>query len=90
MMADIHLALSRLVIKAGQLIGNFTTNLGECWMQVINCSQSGAFLHCCMDASLRVNLGPMWGPTPWKSLTGSDPNETIKTEKENEKFSNTG
>jgi len=100
MMADIQTALSRLVAKAGQLIGNFTTNLAECWMlictkfdggKVINRSQSGSFQHRSMGAGLRLNLGPMWGPTSWKSLTSSDPNETfIKTAKENEKFSKTG
>ena len=100
MMADIQTALSRLVAKAGQLIGNFTTNLAECWMhirtkfdggKVINRSQSGSFQHRCMGAGLCLNLGPTWGPTSWKSLTGSDPNETfIKTAKENEKFSKTG
>ena len=40
MMADIHIALSRLVVKAGQLIGKFTTNLAECWMQVNHSSRS--------------------------------------------------
>ena len=52
MMADIRTVVSRLVAKASQLIGNFTTNLAECWMHIrtkfdsgkfINRSQSGSF-----------------------------------------------
>ena len=51
MMIDIQTQVSRLVAKAGELIGNFTTNLAECWMhmktkfdggKVINQSQSGS------------------------------------------------
>ena len=34
MLHDIQVLLSRLVMKAGQLIRNFTTNLAEGWMQV--------------------------------------------------------
>ena len=34
MLHDIQFLLSRLVMKAGQLIRNFTTNLAEGWMQV--------------------------------------------------------
>ena len=74
--------MGRLVAKAGQLIGNFTTNLAECWMhmgtkfdggKVINRSQSGSFEHHCMGADLRMNLGPNWGPTTRESLKGSQP-----------------
>jgi len=82
MMIDIQTQVSRLVAKAGQLIGNSTTNLAECWMhmrtkfdggKVINRSQSGSFEHRCMGAGLRMNLGPSWGPTTWESITGSQP-----------------
>ena len=75
MMVDIQSAVSRLVTKANQLIGNFTTNLAESWMhihtkfdggKVVNRSQSGSFQHRCMGAGLRLNDGPMWGPTSWK------------------------
>ncbi len=54
---DIQVVLARLVAKAGQLIGNETTNLAECWMhirckfdggKVINRSQSGSWEHRCM------------------------------------------
>ena len=34
MMHDIQVLISRLVAKARQLIGNFTTNLAEGWMQI--------------------------------------------------------
>ena len=34
MMADIQTAQSRLVAKAGQLIGNFTINLAKYWMHI--------------------------------------------------------
>ena len=56
MMHDIQVLISRLVAKARQLIGNFTTNLAECWMQirckfdggkVVNRSQSGSWEHRC-------------------------------------------
>ena len=82
MMIDIQTQVSRLVAKAGKLIGNSTTNLAECWMhmrtkfdggKVINRSQSGSFEHRCMGAGLRMNLGPSWGPTTWESITGSQP-----------------
>ena len=32
LLLDIQIIVSRLVAKAGQLIGNFTTNLAENWM----------------------------------------------------------
>ncbi len=50
MLYNISIAVSRLVAKSKQLIGNHTTNLAECWMhirakfdggKVINRSQSG-------------------------------------------------
>ena len=66
MMADIQVTVGRLIAKAGQLIGNFTSNLAEVWMhmrckfdggKVINRSQSGSFQHRCMGAGLRQTLG---------------------------------
>ncbi len=56
---DVQVALSRLVRKADQLLGNCTTNLAECWMhiqtkfnggKVINRSQSGSWEGRCMGA----------------------------------------
>ena len=67
---DISVALSRLVAKTKQLIGNHTTNLAECWMhirskfdrgKVVNRSQSGSWEHRCMWAGLHQNMGTEWG-----------------------------
>lgn len=78
MMYDIQVILSRLVAKAPQLIGNFTTNLAEAWMhiqtkfgggKVINRSQSGSWEHRCMGAGLRQNLGMLWGPKAYAQMT---------------------
>ena len=86
-MTDIQIAISRLVGKASQLLGNFTTNLAESWMhmrmkfdggKVINRSQSGSFQHQCMGAGLRQNLGSTWGPQTWGAIMSSEPNEVLK------------
>lgn len=78
MLHDIQVILSRLVAKAPQLIGNFTTNLAEAWMhtrckfdggKVINRSQSGSWEYRCMGAGLRLNMGHTWGPTAWSEMT---------------------
>ena len=83
MMHDIQVIVSRLVVKAKQLIGNFTTNLVEGWMQirskydggkVINRSQSGSWEHRCYGAGLQHNLGKSWGPPTWEKMTSSPPN----------------
>ena len=34
LMHDIQALLSRLISKANQLLGNYTTNLAECWMHI--------------------------------------------------------
>ncbi len=66
---DIQVILSRLVVKAVQLIDNVTTNLAESWMhvrtkfdggKVINRSQSGSWEHRCMGAGLQHNMGKEW------------------------------
>ena len=81
LMHDIQIILSRLVAKAPQLIGNFTTNLAESWMhvrtkfdggKVINRSQSGSWEHRCMGAGLKHNLGLPWGPTMYTCLTSKE------------------
>ena len=78
MLHDIQVILSRLVAKAPQLIGNFTTNLAEAWMhtrckfdggKVINRSQSGSWEYRCMGVGLRLNMGHTWGPTAWSEMT---------------------
>ncbi len=80
---DVQVALSRLVGKAHQLLGNSTTNLAECWMhirtkydggKVINRSQSGSWEGRCMGAGLQQNLGKDWGPKVWEQMSGESPN----------------
>ena len=95
MMADISIIVGRLVAKAEQLIGNFTTNIAEAWMhirckfdggKVINRSQSGSFLHRSMGAGLRQNQGPTWGPKTWDAVVCAKHNELFeKASTENEK-----
>ena len=86
MMHDIQVIVSRLVAKAKQLIGNFTTNMVEGWMEVrskfdggkvTNRSQSGSWEHQCYGAGLQQNLGRSWGPPTWEKLTGSPPNQVF-------------
>lgn len=81
---DIQVAVTRLVEKASQLLGNSTTNLAECWMhirskfdggKVINRSQSGSWQHRCMGARLRQNMGSEWGPETWKRMAITSPNK---------------
>ena len=80
---DIQTVLSRLVVKANQLVSNETTNLAEAWMhirskfdggKVINRSQSGSWEHRCMGAGLQQNMGKKWGLESWKQVTNSNPN----------------
>ncbi len=84
---DVQVALSRLVGKADQLLGNCTTNLAECWMhirtkfdggKVINRSQSGSWEGRCMGAGLQQNLGKDWGPKVWKQMAGASPNKVYE------------
>lgn len=81
LMHDIQVILSRLVAKAPQLIGNFTTNLAESWMhvrskfdggKVINRSQSGSWENRCMGAGLKHNLGLPWGPRMYTCMTSKE------------------
>ena len=64
--------------KAPQLIGNFTTNLAEGWMNVrckfdggkfVNRSQSGSWELRCMGAGLQHNMGNCWGPKTLSEMT---------------------
>ena len=80
---DVQAIVSRLVGKANQLFGNYTTNLAESWMnirskfdggKVINRSQSGSWQHRCMGAGLQQNFGREWGPDVWKKMTQAEPN----------------
>ena len=77
---DIQVCVSRLVTKSPQLIGNFTINLAEGWMnirckldggKVINRSQSGSWDLRCMGAGLHQNIGPVWGPKALSEMTST-------------------
>ena len=86
LMHDIQMLVARLVEKAPQLLGNFTTNLAESWMhirckfdggKVINRSQSGSWQYRCMGAGLQQNIGKSWGPTTWDDMTKSKANQVF-------------
>ena len=75
--------VSRLASKASQLIGNFTTNLAENWMNIrakfdggkmFNRSQAGSWEFRCMGAGLQLNLGSAWGPKAFSEMTQSEIN----------------
>ena len=83
---DVQALVSRLVAKASQLLGNFTTNIAESWMhirskydggKVINRSQSGSWGYRCMGAGLQLNKGRAWGPLTWEDMTASKPSEVF-------------
>ena len=86
MMHDIQMLVARLVEKASQLLGNFTTNLAESWMHIrskfdggkmINRSQSGSWQYRCMGAGLQQNLGKTWGPKTWSKMTCTNTNQVF-------------
>ena len=65
-------------------VGNFTTNLAECWMHIrtkfdggkqINRCQGSAWNARCAGATLRQNFGPNWGPKSWESIMTADANQ---------------
>ena len=67
------------------ILGNFTTNLAESYMNVrakfdggkqINRSQSGSWQGRCAGVGLRMNEGSMWGPIAWEK-TVSTPSMTF-------------
>ena len=69
------------------VIGNFTTNLAESYMNVrskfdsgkqVNRSQRGSWQGRCAGAGLRLNLGPDWGPVTWEKATKTTPSATFK------------
>ena len=94
MLHDIQLLVSRLASKAPQLIGNFTTNLAESWMnirckfdggKVVNRSQSGSWEFRCMGAGLQLNLGHDWGPQAFSDMTESEVNPVYQNVAEQSK-----
>jgi hypothetical protein len=82
MLRDVSFLLQRLAAKAERLIGNFTTNLAECWMQIrskfdggklFNRTNRGSWHARCYGGALRLNLGPTWSPIAWEKATSTTP-----------------
>ncbi|CAC5370712.1 unnamed protein product [Mytilus coruscus] len=82
MRQDLGLLLNNVARKARSLIGNFTTNLAECWMHMRTKFDGGKMLnHCnrgawhtrCYATALRFNKGPLWSPNVWEQATKSTP-----------------
>ncbi|CAC5378247.1 unnamed protein product [Mytilus coruscus] len=82
MRRDLALLLNNVARKARSLIGNFTTNLEECWMHMRTKFDGGKLLnHCnrgswhtrCYATALRFNKGPTWSPNVWEQATKSTP-----------------
>ncbi|XP_050390274.1 uncharacterized protein LOC126809647 [Patella vulgata] len=79
---DVRPILQRVASKSSRLLGNFTTNLAEAWMNVRAKFDGGKFFNRCQRCSwharcyggaLRQNLGVAWSPTVWKKVTNTDP-----------------
>lgn len=88
---DVGIILDRVAKKAPKLIGNFTTNLAECWMHIRSKFDGGKFFnHClrgswhtrCFAGGLRQNEGPKWSPVVWKKATGTEPGDHFNSEYE--------
>ncbi|VDI52914.1 Hypothetical predicted protein [Mytilus galloprovincialis] len=82
MRQDLALLLNNVARKARSLLGNFTTNLAECWMHMRTKFDGGKILnHCnrgswhtrCYATALRFNKGPTWSPNVWEQATESTP-----------------
>ena len=85
---DIKLLEINLLTQSCIPVGNFTTNLAECWMSIrakfdggkqYNRSQSGAWEGRCAGAGLRQNYGPGWGTVAWEKATGTEANPVFMT-----------
>ena len=77
LMIELNIIMNRYVAKASRLLGNFTSNLAECWMAIrakfdggkqINRVQKGAWNARSMGAGLRFNYGPNWSPRVWSDI----------------------
>ena len=69
----------RIVSKASQLVGNYTSNICENFMsiegkmdggKIFNQIQRGSFQHWSMAAALRLQLGPDWVSELWEREIG--------------------
>ncbi len=73
-----------ITVGAAKLIGNFTSNLAECWMsigtkfdggkQVNRCSHD-SWLSRCYGTSLTSLLDPDFSSVLWNIVTGLSPSE---------------
>ena len=90
-MKDVGIILNKVAQKAPRLIGNYTTNLAECWMHIRTKFDGGkVFNHCargswhtrCFAGGLRFNEGPKWSPVVWEKATGTDAGNHFKNEYE--------
>ena len=88
---DVSIILNRVASKSERLIGNFTTNLAECWMHIRTKFDGGKmYNHCnrgswhtrCYAGALRVNEGPKWSPAVWTKATGTTAGENFDLEYE--------
>ena len=77
---DVQIILNRIADKSERLIGNFTTNLAESWMairskfdggKVINRCGRGSWHTRCFGGALRKNLGVIWSPVTFQTVTGT-------------------
>ena len=86
--ADVSILLQRMADKADRLIGNFTSNLAECWMSIrckfdggkqINRTNRGSW-HCRVyGGALRKNLCPEWACKTWENVTNSSPGKHFES-----------
>ena len=80
--------LERMAKKANRLLGNFTTNLAECWMcerckfdggkNVFRCRR-GSWNARVYGAGLRQLIGHNWSPITWRKVTGQAPPDALQS-----------
>ena len=77
---DVKTILDRVATKSNRLLGNFTSNLAECWMhirakfdggKVVNHCNRGSWHTRCFAAALRFIEGPQWSTKVWEKVTAT-------------------
>ena len=85
---DVLAILERMAKKANRLLGNFTTNLAECWMSVRCKFDGGKDVFRCRrgswnarvyGAGLRQLMGHNWSPITWRKVTGQAPPDALQS-----------
>ena len=80
LLKDVTVLLDRVASKSNRLLGNFTSNLAECWMpirtkfdggKVVNHCNRGSWHTRCFAAALRFNEGSQWSPKVWEKVTAT-------------------